>query len=140
MLGIVAAPIEYLIPPLPPGLVILAQFAAGLSVIMFFGFLWAFAYFMLIVDEVMYDRDEHMTENIIEISEEEGYERVLMSCGGEHRPGIASYLEDQGWETEEPKTDSPIEKILLWTDRASNAMFNPRDTFRKAVSRIRQEN
>ncbi|PSP57041.1 hypothetical protein BRC72_11615 [Halobacteriales archaeon QH_7_66_36] len=137
ILGLVSAPFQIFLPDLSPMLTVLTGYVAGLAVILFFGFVWALGFFMLIVDEVMYDRDEHMAENIIEISEEEGYEKVLVSCGGEHLSGISSYLEENGWETEERTTDSPIGKVLLWKDKVLSAVLNPRNTLSKAVSKIR---
>jgi len=137
ILGLISAPFQIFSPDLSPTLTVLTWYLTGLAVILFFGFVWALAFFMLIIDEVMYDRDEYMAENIIEISEEEGYEKILVSCGGEHLSGISSYLEENGWETEERTTDSPIGKVLLWKDRAISAVLNPRNTLSKAVSRIR---
>jgi pheromone shutdown protein TraB len=102
-----------------------------------FGFAWALAYFIMIVDEVMGDRDKKMAEEILRISEEEGYESVLVSCGGNHRSGIASYLEDEGWETKEKTTDSPIGKVLLWIERLFGAVMNPATTVRKGYSKLR---
>jgi pheromone shutdown protein TraB len=92
---------------------------------------------MMIVDEVMYDRDEKMAEEILRISEEKGYEAILVGCGGNHRPGIASYLKEDGWETEEETTDSPIGKVLMWINRVFGAVINPRSTVKKGYSRLR---
>lgn len=138
LLAFASVPFQILLASSPPILTTISRYAAGLAVILFFGFAWALAYFMLIIDEVMYDRDEHMAENIIEISEQNGYEKVLVSCGGEHRAGIASHLEDNGWETEDRVTDSPIGKVLLWKDRIVSAVLNPRSTLSKAVSKLKR--
>ena len=137
LLGLVSAPFQLVIPRVVPGLIPVFTVVATFAVIFLFGFAWALAYFMMIVDEVMYDRDEKMAEEILRISEEEGYESVLVTCGGNHRSGIASYLEEEGWETEEETTESTIGKVLLWTDRLFGAVLNPRTTVKKGYSMIR---
>lgn len=105
--------------------------------IFFYGFAWAWAYFHLIESEVMYKRDEKMAEEVARISDENGYESILLMCGGKHRPGIASYLEDQGWKVEQRTTDSPIGKLLLWKDRLIKAIFHPRRTMSRVKQKIR---
>ena len=137
LLGLASVPFQLVLPRLVPDLIPVLTLAATFAMIFLFGFAWALAYFMMIVDEVMYDRDEKMAEEILRISEEENYESVLVTCGGNHRPGIASYLEDDDWETEEKTTDSPIGKILLWIDRLFGAVMNPRSTVKKGYSRLR---
>jgi len=137
LLGLASAPFQLVVPRVVPSLIPVLTLVATFAVIFLFGFAWALAYFMMIVDEVMYDRDEKMAEEILRISEEEGYESVLVTCGGNHRPGIASYLEQEGWETEEETTDSPIGKVLLWVDRLSGAVMNPIKTVKKGYSKAR---
>ena len=109
---------------------------AAIGLFFFFGFAWALAYFMIVIDEIMYDRDEHMAEEIIQITEQRGYDSVLVSCGGNHRKGIASYLEDEGWKTQVESTDSPVGKVLLWIDCLFGALLNPRKTVGKVYSKL----
>jgi len=128
LLGLLFSPLQWTVNRFAIQLSPLFGVIAAIGMILFFGFLWALAYFMLIEDEVMYDRDDEMTEEILQIVEKEGYSSILVSCGGNHRPGIASSLRDEGWEVEERTTDSPIGKVLLWKDRLVSAVLNPRDT------------
>jgi len=137
LLGLTSAPFQLVISRVVPGLIPVLTVVATFAMIFLFGFAWALAYFMMIVDEVMYDRDEKMAEEILRISDEKGYEAILVSCGGNHRPGIASYLKDDGWETEEETTDSPIGKVLMWINRVFGAVINPRSTVKKGYSRLR---
>lgn len=60
----------------------------------------------------MYDRDQMMAREMVQIAEVNGYESVVVSCGGNHRSGIASYLCDEGWEVTEESTESLLGKIL----------------------------
>lgn len=80
---------------------------------------------------------ERMAENIMEISEKAGYQKVLVSCGGAHCSGITSELEVNGWETEIHTTESPVGKVLLWKDRVVNALLHPRRSLGAMYSRIR---
>lgn len=137
LIGLASAPFQLILPRVVPGLIPVLSVIAAIGLIFVFGFAWALAYFMMIIDEIMYDRDEYMAEEILRITEQEGYDSVLVSCGGNHRPGIASYFEDEGWETEEETTDSPIGKILLWMDRLFGALLNPRKTMRRVYSKVR---
>ncbi|RDZ48666.1 hypothetical protein C5B91_21870, partial [Haloferax sp. Atlit-10N] len=101
------------------------------------GFAWALAYFLLIENRVMYDRDECMAEEILKTAENEGYQSVLITCGGNHRPGIADYLREEGWQVEERTTDSPIGKVLLWKDRVIERLPSPRKKLNQAASKLR---
>lgn len=110
--------------------------AADSPVIIFFGFAWALAYFLLIESEVMYDRDDVMTENIISIAEEEGYETILVNCGGKHLPGIAATLEHEGWDVDERTTDSWIGKVLMLADKVSAALVHPQQSLQALYSKL----
>lgn len=137
LLGLASVPFQLILPRVAPNLIPVLTFVATFAVIFLFGFAWALAYFMMIVDEVMYDRDEKMAEEILRNTEKEDYESILVTCGGNHRPGIASHLEKEGWKTEEETTHSPIGKILLWVDRLFGAVMSPITTVKKGYSRIR---
>jgi hypothetical protein len=57
-------------------------------------------HFVYVVFESLAYRDKLMAENIMEITGEEGYEKVLLNFGGSHAPGIAKILENNGWNVE----------------------------------------
>lgn len=99
-----------------------------LALIFLFGFACALGYFLLIENEVMASRDGYMAKEIIRITEAAGYERVVVSCGGKHRPGIAARLRDHGWEVEEQGTKSALGKILATLERIESALLQPRST------------
>jgi hypothetical protein len=127
MLGLVAQPTEWVLSRVVPGLLRELAFAGVILTLLCFGFVWALAYFLLIEGRAMYDRDAAMTREIVQITEANGYDSVLISCGGNHRPGIASYLRDEGWEVTEESTDSLLGRVLnflsikgirrKWTER-----------------------
>jgi len=129
LLGLLLFPFQWVVGRFAIQLSPIFGVVTAIGAVLFFGFFWALAYFMLIEDEVMYDRDEEMVDGVLRVAEKEGYESILVSCGGNHRPGIASSLRDEGWEVKERTTDSPIGKVLLWKDRIVSAVLNPRDTF-----------
>lgn len=104
---------------------------------LFTGFAWAFSFFFLIDGSATGGRDVYMAEQIIEKAEEKGYQRVLVSCGDSHRPGIASYLRDEGWSIEEEPTESLLGKVLILHRRFLKAIFNPIESIRKVVQRTR---
>lgn len=110
--GLVAQPTVWLLTRVAPGLLREAAFAGGVLMVLCFGFVWALAYFLLIEGRAMYNRDEVMAREIVQIAEANGYESVVVSCGGNHRPGIASYLRGEGWKVTEESTDSLLGKLL----------------------------
>ena len=112
ILGLIAQPAEWLLSRVTPGLLRELTFAGVVFTLLCFGFVWALAYFLLIEGRVMYDRDGKMAREVVQIAEANGYESVLISCGGNHRPGIASYLRDEGWDVTEEPTDSLLGKLL----------------------------
>lgn len=127
ILGLVAQPAEWMLSRVAPGLLRELAFAGVILLLLGFGFVWALAYFLLIEGRAMYDRDETMAREIVQITEANGHESVLISCGGNHRPGIASSLRDEGWDVIEETTDSLLGKLLnflsikrlrrKWTER-----------------------
>ncbi|NHN58551.1 MULTISPECIES: hypothetical protein [Halorussus] len=112
MLGFIAQPAEWVLSRVAPGLLQELTFAGVVLTLLCFGFVWALAYFLLIEGRVMYDRDEAMAREVVQIAEANGYESILISCGGNHRPGIASYLRGEGWDVTEEPTDSLLGKLL----------------------------
>jgi len=112
MLGFIAQPAEWVLTRVAPGLLRELTFAGVVLTLSCFGFVWAFAYFLLIEYRVMYDRDEVMAREVAQIAEANGYESVLISCGGNHRPGIASCLRGEGWDVTEEPTDSLLGRLL----------------------------
>jgi hypothetical protein len=137
ILGIISAPFQWIAKIAVPRWIPLLQVAAVFGLLFIYGFVWALAYFLLIENRVMYDRDECMAEEILQTAEEEGYQSVLVTCGGNHRPGIAEYLREEDWEVEEQTTDSPIGKVLLWKDRIIEMFPSPRKRFNRVASRLR---
>lgn len=103
-----------------------------------FSFIWALAFFQLIEGEVMDDRDEIMAENIIRIAEDNDYNSILITCGGNHRPGIATHLENQGWDVEQEYTESPIGQLLQSVYRVQLGLFNPKETISNLKTRLRR--
>ncbi|AFK20794.1 hypothetical protein E6P09_19365 (plasmid) [Haloferax mediterranei ATCC 33500] len=137
ILGIITAPFQWLAKIAVPGIIPQLQLAAAVGLMFLYGFAWALAYFLLIENRVMYDRDECMAEEILKTAENEGYQSVLITCGGNHRPGIADYLREEGWQVEERTTDSPIGKVLLWKDRVIERLPSPRKKLNQAASKLR---
>lgn len=138
-LGLIVQPVNWILERIAPNIIPLLAYTGVFLLLIFFGFAWALAYFLLIEGQVMYDRDEEMAEEIIEIVEEQEYEYILVSCGGNHRPGIASYLRSEGWDVEEELTESYIGKGLLWFDRIKAAILNPKETLRTLKSKLRRQ-
>jgi len=127
MLGWVAQPAEWILIRVAPELLRELVFAGLVLTLLCFGFVWALSYFLLIEGRAMYDRDVAMAREIVQITEAKEYDSVLISCGGNHRPGIASYLRDEGWEVTEEPTDNLLGNLLnllsikrlrrKWTER-----------------------
>lgn len=112
ILGFVARPLEWMIARMAPELLPAMAFAGVVLLLLCFGFVWALAYFILIEGRAMYDRDEVMAREVVRITEANRYDSVLISCGENHRPGIASYLRDEGWTVTEETTDSLLGRLL----------------------------
>lgn len=136
LMGLPAALLHWIIQQVAPGLLLYFNIAGGFAVIFLFGLALALAFFMMIAYDVTEKRDADMAENIIEIAEREGYNSILVTCGGQHCSGISSRLEANGWETRIERTDSYVGKILLWIDRISSALMNPRMIVRTITSRL----
>jgi pheromone shutdown protein TraB len=98
-------------------------YAVSFGIIFFFGFAWSLAYFLLVGEDSLYRRDKHMADRIIQVTGRNGYDSVLVCCGGSHRPGIMDYLDSEGWNTDERTTDSYIGKVLIWKDRLVGGLF-----------------
>lgn len=131
---ILAGVIQWLSIPVPA---LIGQFIAVLGLLFLFGFLVAFQYFVLIENEVLLDRDEYMAEEVLRVTDENGYESVLVNCGDKHRSGITSLLEEQDWEVDPHPTQSWLGKALILIERIGAALLNPGTTARKIVTKIR---
>jgi len=60
-----------------------------------------FSFFLVFLEERrLGSRDRDMAEEINEISEQNGYETVVVSCGDAHLHRLPDLLEEKGWETE----------------------------------------
>ena len=103
---------------------------------LFFGLVWPLGYFILLGGEVMSDRDRYMSDEILRISSENGYDSVLMSCGDGHREGISDELEEAGWSVEEYPTENWLGRILLFKDRVVSAVLNPVRTIKRGIATV----
>lgn len=106
----------------------------SLGFLLSYGLAWPLGFFMLVVAETMDDRDEYMAENILEVSNDRGFEEVVVSCGDGHRRGIRSILEDHGWNVDPHPTESLIGKVFIGIDRLAWAVLNPRKSIKRAYS------
>lgn len=97
-----------------PGLTDSTGFAVVfvLGLMLFYGFSWALTYFQILDGRAMEARDEYMAEQILARTEETDWESILISCGDEHRPGIAASLEAEGWDVSQEPTTHWIGKLL----------------------------
>lgn len=137
MLGLAVVPFQWVISKMVPDLLPVLGILAAFAIILFFGFAWALAYFLLIEGEVMADRDQVMAQEIIKTVDTEDFDRIFVSCGGNHRSGIASQLRDEGWDVDEQSTDSWIGKVLLLIDRIVEVVLNPRQTIGQIAAKLR---
>lgn len=61
---------------------------------------------LIILEEMQLgSRDQDMAEEINEISKENGYETIVVSCGNAHLDRLPDLLEKKGWETEVNESD-----------------------------------
>ena len=60
-------------------------------------------------------RDAEMAKNIVEISEENEYQTVVVSCGNMHLDRLPELLEDDGWEVEVHGTNHSLAS-KLWSN------------------------
>lgn len=97
-----------------PGLTDSSGFALVflLGLMLFYGFSWALTYFQILDGRAMGARDEYMAEQILARTEGMDWESILISCGDEHRPGIAASLEAEGWDVSQEPTTHWIGKLL----------------------------
>lgn len=133
LLGIPLGVLNWVFGFFAPGI---GELVLGIGVLFFFSFAWSLAYFLLVEEEAMESRDEYMAENVDRLSKTEDYDRVLVSCGDDHRKGIASYLRSRGWEVEENGTKSLLGRALGLFDRVANAVLNPIQTTRRILARL----
>ena len=103
---------------------------------LFFGLAWPLGYFILLGGEVMSDRDQYMSDEILRISSENGYDSVLVSCGDGHRKGISNALEEADWNVEEYPTENWLGRFLLLKGRVVSAVLNPVRTLRQGIAMI----
>jgi len=137
--GLLISPFRWLVINFAPGLLWMFELGAAAIFLFCFGFIWAFAYFLLIAEEVMYDRDEEMAQEIVRLTAENSYQKVLVACGDTHRDGMSEYLEEEGWETTKQATDSPFGKVLIWQEKIFNAVLSPITTIKTVFSRIKRD-
>jgi len=109
----------------PASVVLELRLTAALLLVLGLGFLWAMFYFVLVASEAFEARDDIMSESIIGTVESQGYDAVLVSCGGEHREGIAENLREEGWEVEERTTSSSLGKLFVMAENAAAKIASP---------------
>ena len=75
-----------------------------------------FSFFLIFFEERrLGSRDQDMADEIHRISEENGYETVVVSCGDAHLHRLPDLLEEKGWETDINESDhSWAAKIWRW--------------------------
>ena len=131
ILGLFLSPFNWAVGYLGLTLPYWVSFIGAILFVLFFGLAWPLGYFLLLEGEVMSDRDQYMSDEILRISSENGYENVLMSCGDGHRRGISDALEVADWNVEEHPTENWLGRVLLLKDRVVAAVLNPKTTFRR---------
>lgn len=91
-------------------------FTALVKPIMVIGAPLLFSFFLIFLEERrLGSRDRDMAEEITKISEENGYETVVVSCGDAHLHRLPDLLEEEGWETKINESNhSWIAKIWRW--------------------------
>lgn len=130
-LGLVFQPLRWVVETTARGLLPILSLVFGVVLVILFGFACSLSYLILIEGEVTRDRDEYMAETILEITDTEGYERILVSCGDKHRPGIASTLREHDWNVKERGTESRLGRVLGAVDRAIATLTHPRRTLHR---------
>lgn len=75
-----------------------------------------FSFFLVFLEERrLGSRDRDMAEKINEISKQNGYETVVVSCGDAHLHRLPALLEEKGWETEVNESEhSWAAKVWRW--------------------------
>lgn len=58
------------------------------------------------------DRDQTMANSIIERCETNEFDRVLISCGDKHVPGIKRELQNEGWEVDPSRSGHWLSRLL----------------------------
>lgn len=89
-------------------------------------------HFVMHAFESLPDRDNLMSERIVEITESEGYEKVLINCGNLHSPGIyrnLDSLEDWDVEVESSKSRFIFHKLFAGTIKL---FFSPIKSYLKS--------
>jgi len=71
----------------------------GIKPFVVLGAVLVYSFTMIFVEErKIGHRDQNMAQAITEISEEEGYENVVVSCGEAHLDRLPELLKENGWE------------------------------------------
>lgn len=91
-------------------------FTALVKPILIIGSPLLFSFFLIFLEERrLGSRDRDMAREINEISEQNGYETVVVSCGEAHLHRLPELLEEKGWETEVNESEhSWAAKIWRW--------------------------
>lgn len=134
LLGMVLSSLSWLSLSIP---VVVVQASLGFLLLLFFGFLWALMYFLLLINEIMADRDEYMANEVMRLVDEGEHQQVLINCGDKHRPGIAKRLEEAGHTVEEYPTRNRLGRAMKLIEDTIAALFHPIRTIGKLVARVR---
>lgn len=75
-----------------------------------------FSFILIFIEEKYIGaRDEEMAKNITQISTENGYENVVISCGDAHLKRLPELLEERGWVTEKNRSELSLgSRIWHW--------------------------
>lgn len=93
-------------------------------------------YLLFAVQATIIDRDRYMAQQVREISEENGYDTVFVSCGDCHRPAIKRLLEAEGWtvEMERSKSGAALPSVFLCAVMV--AVFSPIRTLKQVFPQL----
>lgn len=96
--------------PVPDWIVIVYSLVVRMLIISFVPVLFSF---LMIFTEERYigGRDDDMVESIEEISSENGYHTVVVSCGESHVKGISERFEARGWDVEPHYSDTLLARL-----------------------------
>ncbi|MFA1610045.1 hypothetical protein [Halobellus rubicundus] len=112
-------------------------YLAAVLLVLFFGLTWPLGFFGLIEGEAKGGRDDYMTERIQEITAENGFENVFVSCGDAHRKPIARSLEQDDWKVVEQPSKHWLARIISLADRITGRILSPIETIKEGKNQIR---
>lgn len=102
------------------------------------GLVWAFTYFLLIILTTVRKRDSVMAKESLQLSENNQYRKVLISCGDAHREGIGFKLNSHNWEINHYPTKSYFGKFGRLMESLTWNLVHPKHAYHQFRSKIRQ--